>query len=143
MRKNATLLASVPLAGLLATAGLLIEASVFPISAFAGEGEKVDICHLAKGSSRYVPISLPPRALDTHLRHGDVEPGDEVPGMPGYLYGLDCVPVLPTNLQILAINDFHGHIATSSSAFGGTGRADFLAANIAAAGLAADLGTVP
>jgi 5'-nucleotidase len=33
-------------------------------------------------------------------------------------------------LQILAINDFHGNIATSSSSFGGTGRADFLATNI-------------
>jgi 5'-nucleotidase len=37
------------------------------------------------------------------------------------------------NLQILAINDFHGNIATSSGSFGGTGRADFLAANIQAA----------
>ena len=36
------------------------------------------------------------------------------------------------NLQILAINDFHGNIATSSGSFGGTGRADFLAANIVA-----------
>ncbi len=36
-------------------------------------------------------------------------------------------------LQILAINDFHGNIATSSGSFGGTGRADFLAANIRAA----------
>ena len=35
-------------------------------------------------------------------------------------------------LQILAINDFHGNIATSSSDFGGVGRADFLAANLAA-----------
>jgi 5'-nucleotidase len=42
------------------------------------------------------------------------------------------------NLQILAINDFHGHIATSSSSFGGTGRADYLAANIQAAEAAAD-----
>ena len=33
-------------------------------------------------------------------------------------------------LQILAINDFHGNIATSSGSFGGTGRADFLATNI-------------
>jgi len=33
-------------------------------------------------------------------------------------------------LQILAINDFHGNIATTSSSFGGTGRADFLATNI-------------
>ncbi len=36
-------------------------------------------------------------------------------------------------LRILAINDFHGHIATSSDAFGGVGRVDYLAANIAAA----------
>jgi 5'-nucleotidase len=36
------------------------------------------------------------------------------------------------NLQILAINDFHGNIATSSGSFGGTGRADYLSANIAA-----------
>ena len=33
-------------------------------------------------------------------------------------------------LRILAINDFHGHIATSSGSFGGVGRADYLAANI-------------
>ncbi len=39
----------------------------------------------------------------------------------------------PVQLQILAINDFHGNIATSSGSFGGTGRADYLAANIAAA----------
>jgi 5'-nucleotidase len=42
------------------------------------------------------------------------------------------------NLQILAINDFGGNIATSSGSFGGTGRADFLATNIRAAELNAD-----
>ncbi len=36
-------------------------------------------------------------------------------------------------LRILAINDLHGHIATSSDSFGGVGRADYLAANIASA----------
>ena len=36
-------------------------------------------------------------------------------------------------LRILAINDFHGHIDSSSDSFGGVGRADFLAANIACA----------
>lgn len=41
------------------------------------------------------------------------------------------------DLQILAINDFHGNIATSSGSFGGVGRADFLATNIAAAEAAA------
>ena len=41
-------------------------------------------------------------------------------------------------LQILAINDFHGNIATSSGSFGGTGRADYLATNIAAREAEAD-----
>lgn len=38
----------------------------------------------------------------------------------------------PVRLQILAINDFHGNIATTSSSFGGVGRADYLAANLRA-----------
>ena len=37
------------------------------------------------------------------------------------------------HLRILAINDFHGNIATSSSSFGGVGRVDYLAANLATA----------
>ncbi len=36
-------------------------------------------------------------------------------------------------LRILAINDFHGNIATSSDSFGGVGRADYLTAHIEAA----------
>lgn len=44
----------------------------------------------------------------------------------------------PVELQILAINDFHGNIATSSSSFGGVGRADYLAANVRAAEADAD-----
>ena len=36
-------------------------------------------------------------------------------------------------LRIIAINDLHGHIATTSSSFGGVGRVDYLAANVAAA----------
>lgn len=38
----------------------------------------------------------------------------------------------PVRFQILAINDFHGNIATSSGSFGGVGRADYLAANLRA-----------
>jgi 5'-nucleotidase len=45
---------------------------------------------------------------------------------------------MEVNLQILAINDFHGNIATTSGAFGGVGRADFLAANMRAAEADAD-----
>ncbi len=44
----------------------------------------------------------------------------------------------PVDLRILAINDFHGNIDTSSGSFGGTGGADFLATNIAAAEAGAD-----
>ena len=54
----------------------------------------------------------------THAPDEVVEPASEPDGIP---------------LRILAINDFHGHIATSSDSFGGVGRADFLAANIAVA----------
>ena len=54
---------------------------------------------------------------------------DDVPGA-------DEAP--DVNLTILAINDFHGNIATSSGSFGGTGRADFLAANIQASRAGAD-----
>ena len=41
-------------------------------------------------------------------------------------------------LRIIAINDFHGHIATSSDSFGGVGRADYLATNVAAVREAAE-----
>jgi len=41
-------------------------------------------------------------------------------------------------LRILAINDFHGNIATSSGSFGGTGRADYLSTNVNAARAGAD-----
>ena len=47
--------------------------------------------------------------------------------------GSDTDEPQEVQLRILAINDFHGNIATSSDAFGGVGRADYLAANIAAA----------
>ena len=56
--------------------------------------------------------------------------------------GADNEPVAAESnslhLQILAINDFHGNIATTSSSFGGTGRADYLATNIAAREAAAE-----
>ena len=54
--------------------------------------------------------------------------------------GMSCWAGEPeeVQLQILAINDFHGNIATSSNSFGGVGRADFLAANLATAAEGAD-----
>ena len=53
--------------------------------------------------------------------------GERVPTAPGVRESAEV------ELRIVVINDFHGHIATSSDAFGGVGRADYLAANIAAA----------
>ena len=47
--------------------------------------------------------------------------------------GDDTAEPEEVQLRILAINDFHGNISTTSDAFGGVGRADYLAANIAAA----------
>ncbi|MBT8208134.1 MAG: bifunctional metallophosphatase/5'-nucleotidase [Acidimicrobiia bacterium] len=56
--------------------------------------------------------------------------------------GADNEPVAAesnsVHLQILAINDFHGNIATTSSSFGGTGRADYLSTNIATREAAAE-----
>ena len=56
------------------------------------------------------------------------------------LVGVGCQAGEPAQVQlkILAINDFHGNIATSSDSFGGVGRADFLSANLAAAAASAD-----
>ncbi len=82
---------------------------------------KVSICHTPPGNAanRHT-IKVSSKALRAHLAHGDVTGAcDQTPRF--------------VNLQILAINDFHGNIATSSASFGGTGRADYLAANIQAA----------
>ena len=60
--------------------------------------------------------------------------------MASMMVGMSCWAWEPeeVRLQILAINDFHGNIATSSSSFGGVGRVDFLAANLATAAEDAD-----
>ena len=81
---------------------------------------KVEVCHIPPGNLLQLhTITINEEDLNDHLAHGDVT-------------GACDENSLDVNLQILAINDFHGNIATSSSSFGGTGRADFLAANIQA-----------
>ena len=49
------------------------------------------------------------------------------------LFGCAAEEPAEVQLRILAINDLHGNIATSSDSFGGVGRADYLAAHIEAA----------
>jgi 5'-nucleotidase len=109
----------IPLTTLLFTLGA--------IGVYAKGNAKVEVCHIPPGNpSNYHTIRISEKALKAHLAHGDVAG--------------DCNTVFPdtVNLQILAINDFHGNIATSSGSFGGTGRADYLAANIRAAEEGAD-----
>lgn len=53
---------------------------------------KVDVCHqTGNGSFRLINVSG--NALDGHVGHGDALPGDEVPGMPGFSFDEQCVPV--------------------------------------------------
>ena len=54
-------------------------------------------------------------------------------GVAMLLLGCSAEEPPEVQLRILAINDFHGNIATSSDSFGGVGRADYLAAHIEAA----------
>jgi hypothetical protein len=55
-----------------------------------GPAEKVDVCHLSNGEKGLHLINVSGNALEAHLAHGDVLPGDAVPEMENYEYGLDC-----------------------------------------------------
>jgi 5'-nucleotidase len=93
---------------------------------YANGNVKVEVCHIPPGNLlKLSTINISEEDLNNHLAHGDV-------------LGACDENSLDVNLQILAINDFHGNIATTSGAFGGVGRADFLAANIRAAEEEAD-----
>jgi 5'-nucleotidase len=93
---------------------------------YAAQNTKVTVCHIPPDSLLNLRTkTINEKALSDHLAHGDVT-------------GICDEHSLDINLQILAINDFHGNIATTSGAFGGVGRADFLAANIRAAEAEAD-----
>jgi 5'-nucleotidase len=84
----------------------------------ANGNTKVEVCHIPpRNLLNLHTISISEEDLNDHLAHGDVT-------------GACDENSLEVDLQILAINDFHGNIATSSGSFGGTGRADYLAANI-------------
>jgi 5'-nucleotidase len=93
---------------------------------YAKGNVKVEVCHIPTGNLLNLhTINISEEDLNTHLAHGDV-------------LGACDENSLDVNLQILAINDFHGNIATTSGFSGGVGRADFLAANIRAAEAEAD-----
>ena len=69
----------------------------------AKAGAKVEVCHEPPGNpSNFHTITINENALGPHLAHGD-SPGD-------------CDDVYPdrVNLQLLAINDYHGHLEAST-----------------------------
>jgi hypothetical protein len=55
-------------------------------------GTKVDVCH-SEGNGDFHLINISENAFDTHVGHGDDSPGGAVPGMDGYEFDADCVPV--------------------------------------------------
>ena len=80
---------------------------------YAKGGAKVSICHTPPGhfANRHT-LKVSARALRAHLAHGDVTGAcDQTPRL--------------VNLQILAINDFQGTIATSSGSLDGWDPVDY------------------
>lgn len=55
--------------------------------------ETVAVCHQDDQTGEWKLLNLPPRAHDAHIRHGDADPGQPVPGMEGYTFDDACVPV--------------------------------------------------
>jgi hypothetical protein len=95
---------------MLAFAAFAMVLFLIPVGASAG-GEKVDICHYDVDGDRFLDPSVPEwelltvkdgKALETHLAHGDGQPGGEVPNQTGYLFDEDCVPYL-TAEKIFAV----------------------------------------
>jgi hypothetical protein len=84
-----------PLALLLALTLVPVAVSV-PANAEAPE--KVTVCHI-DGNGVYRAISISDAAYDTHKTHGDLEPGDLVPGYP--LDGSTYKPVFQPNCGVL------------------------------------------
>lgn len=56
------------------------------------KNEKVDVCHIT-GNGSFQLINVSENAVRAHVDHGDGLIGDPVPGMAGYAFGEDCVPV--------------------------------------------------
>ena len=54
---------------------------------------KVPVCHYDKDADVFILINISNNAYDAHIAHGDVTPGDAIPGMLGMVYGEDCSPV--------------------------------------------------
>jgi hypothetical protein len=69
-----------------------LAAVVSGMPAADGMSAKVDVCHVDEFGD-YELIRVNERAVDRLLARGDSLPGDAVPGMPGFEFDADCVPV--------------------------------------------------
>lgn len=67
--------------------------ALVPAGSVSAAVEKVPVCHYDKDAGVFFLINISDNAYDSHLAHGDVEPGDSIPGMLGMAYGDDCSPV--------------------------------------------------
>ncbi len=71
--------------------GVLAGAAALGLGAgrVGAQADKVVVCH-ATGSGSFNRIEVSRNALPAHLRHGDAQPGDPVPGEDGAMFGDDC-----------------------------------------------------
>lgn len=67
--------------------------ALVPTGSISAAATKVDVCHYDKDADVFILINISDNAYDKHLAHGDVNPGDAIPGMLGMVYGDDCTPI--------------------------------------------------
>jgi hypothetical protein len=71
-------------------------------AAGAAPAPKVDVCHQTSNQLRgYILINVSGNAYDAHIAHDDAAPGEAVPGMPGFEFNADCLPVKSLELTLL------------------------------------------
>ena len=82
-------------------------AVISSVPAADGASAKVDVCHVDEFGD-YELIRISERAVDPLLARGDSLPGDAVPGMPGFEFDADCVPVSVETVFAVAFSNLDG-----------------------------------
>ena len=79
-------------------ATILAAVLAFTVAAISASAQtqpppKVQVCHkAANGTFHLITISL--NAQPAHVAHGDGQPGQAVPNMPGFIFGDNCTPTV-------------------------------------------------
>ena len=79
----------------------LFTQSLFIASPVLAARNKAAVCHI-NGNGVYHLINVAPSAVPAHLAHGDSLPGDDYPGLVGYIFDDDCRPELVYRLPAAA-----------------------------------------